>query len=67
MGRQPKFFKIMKNKNLRNALDKFNQFQEANASYEILNPDQAGAIKGGLAACPCRRGALTCSQTFSAG
>lgn len=56
----------MKSKNLRNALKKFNEVQGTTSNFEVLNPEQTGAIKGGLATCPCKRGALTCSQTFSA-
>lgn len=55
----------MKSKNLKNALRMFNEIQEATSNFEVLNPEQSGAIKGGLAACPCKRGALTCSQTYT--
>jgi hypothetical protein len=55
----------MKSKNLKNVLNQFNAIQEATSEFEVLNAAEAGAIKGGLAACPCKRGALTCSQTYS--
>jgi protein-arginine kinase len=63
----PLIANAMKSKNLRKVLNQFNAIQEGASEFEVLNVMEAGAIKGGLAACPCKRGGLTCSQTYTSG
>lgn len=57
----------MKNKNLKNALKKFNQMEISKVgSMEILNPDELGAIKGGLTDIDCKkRFKIKCTGTFT--
>lgn len=59
----------MKNKNLKNALIKFNQMEISKVkSMEILNPDELNAIKGGLSDIDCRkRFKIKCTNNFSIG
>ncbi|WET48134.1 hypothetical protein PYS58_16335 [Chryseobacterium indologenes] len=57
----------MKNKNLKNVLEKFNQLENSKAeNMEILNPDQQSSIKGGLADIECpSRFKIKCQKSFS--
>lgn len=61
----------MKNKNLKKALSKLNEFQEMNQSEEIveLTALSANAIKGGLLGFTCGDfncpGSFSCKTTFT--